>query len=89
MQDGLSGGDRLRHKRTKRQQHTDSLSYHASMSERKPDSKARADFKRPAYQARSLIARQGRQMQSESVEEYLARKYNIKGETRGGQKRSN
>lgn len=78
----------MRHKRTRRQQHVDALSHHGDMAERKPDSKARADFKRPAYQARSLIARQGRQMQRESVEEYLARKYNIKGETRGGQKRS-
>lgn len=77
----------MKHKRTRRQQHVDALSHHGNMSERKPDSKARADFKRPAYQARSLIAQQGRQMQSESVEEYPARKYNIKGETRGGQEK--
>lgn len=74
----------MKHKRTRRKQHVDALSHHGNMAERKPDSKARADFKRPAYQVRSLIAQQGRQMQSESVEEYLERKCNIKGEIRGG-----
>lgn len=76
----------MRHKRTRRHQHVDTLSHHGDMAERKPDSKARADFKRPAYQARSLIAQQGRQMQRVGVEEYLERKCNIKGEIRGGQK---
>ena len=50
------------------------------MSEHKPLSKARDAFKRPAYQARSMIAEQGKQMEHVSVEEYLAKKYDIKGE---------
>ena len=54
------------------------------MSERKPLSKARDDFKRPAYQARSMIAEQGKQMEHVSVEEYLAKKYDIKGEIDDG-----
>lgn len=57
------------------------------MSERKPLSKARDDFKRPAYQARSMIAEQGKQIEHESVTEYLAKKYDIKtGVSAGGQK---
>lgn len=44
------------------------------MSERKPPSKAMDAFKRPAYQARSMIAEQGKQMEHVSVEEHLAKK---------------
>lgn len=56
------------------------------MSERKPASKAREVFKRPAYQARSMIAEQGKQMEHVDVAEYLAKKYDIKGEMRVGWK---
>lgn len=54
------------------------------MSERKPLSKAIDDFKRPAYQARSMIAEQGKQIEHESVTEYLAKKYDVKGEIDNG-----
>lgn len=54
------------------------------MSERKPLSKAMDDFKRPAYQARGMIAEQGKQMEHVNVEEYLAKKYDIKGEIDDG-----
>lgn len=72
--------------RTKKQQRIDTKHHHASMSEHRPNAKAKADFKRPAYQARRFIAEQGQQMEHVSVEEYLAKKYNIKGEIPGGQK---
>lgn len=54
------------------------------MSERKPLSKAMDAFKRPAYQARSMIAEQGKQMEHVDVAEYLAKKYDIKGEIDDG-----
>ena len=54
------------------------------MSEHKPLSKARDAFKRPAYQARSMLAEQGKQIEHESVTEYLAKKYDIKGEMQVG-----
>lgn len=44
------------------------------MSERKPLSKAQDAFKRPAYQARSMIAEQGKQIGHVDVAEYLAKK---------------
>lgn len=44
-----------------------------------PDQKASEDFHRPVYQAATLVRKQGEQMKTESVAEYLARKYEIGG----------
>lgn len=48
-----------------------------------PDKKASKDFHRPVYQAATLIRKQGDQIRSESVAEYIARKYDIRGDTNG------
>ena len=55
----------------------------AHMAERPPDKRASADFHRPVYQAATLVRKQAEQMKTESVEEYLARKYKIGGELIG------
>ena len=56
---------------------------HRDMATTVPDRKASADFHRPVYQAATLVRKQGEQMKTESVEEYLARKYKIGGEPIG------
>lgn len=48
-----------------------------------PDQKASESFHRPVYQAATLIRKQGEQIKTESVEEYLARKYKIGGDSIG------
>lgn len=62
------------------------------MSEKSPSEKAKECMERPAYpaarlsdQARKLIKAQGMQMEHKNVEEYLAEKYDIKGEMQVGQ----
>ena len=61
------------------------------MPEKSPSEKAKECMERPAYpdvrlsdQVRKLIKAQGMQMEHKSVEEYLAEKYDIKGEMRVG-----
>lgn len=56
---------------------------HRDMAITVPDWKASGDFHRPVYQAATLIREQGEQMKTESVEEYLARKYKIGGDSVG------
>lgn len=72
-------GGTLKRNRLNERQRTQKASYIRrmeieQMSERKPLSKARDDFKRPAYHASSMIAEQGKQMEHVSVEEHLAKK---------------
>ena len=57
---------------------------YADMSKHPPDRKASADFHRPAYQANNMIRIQGQQLEHITVEEYLAKKYNIKEADAGG-----
>lgn len=63
---------------------------YADMSKHPPDRKASEDFHRPAYQANNMIRIQGQQLEHITVEEYLAKKYNIKeadaGENKTGRK---
>lgn len=54
---------------------------HRKMATTIPDKKASEDFHRPVYQAATLIRKQGEQMKTESVAEYIARKYDIRGDT--------
>lgn len=56
---------------------------HRDMATAVPDQKASGDFHRPVYQAAILVRQQGEQMKTESVEEYLARKYKIGGDSVG------
>ncbi|WP_456082414.1 hypothetical protein [Mediterraneibacter sp.] len=58
--------------------------HYAGMAEHPPDRKASADFNRPAYQANNMIRIQGQQLEHITVEEYLAKKYNIKEADAGG-----
>ena len=58
--------------------------HYAGMAEHPPDRKASADFHRPAYQANNMIRIQGQQLEHITVEEYLAKKYNIKEADTGG-----
>lgn len=51
-----------------------------------PDQKASEDFHRPVYQAAALVRKQGEQMKTESVAEYLARKYEIGDDASGHDK---
>ena len=79
-------------RRDRKQQHLDSKSHYEMMAEKETDEKAKECMERPAYpdarisdQARKLIKAQGTQMEHKSVEEYLAEKYDIKGEIQVGQ----
>lgn len=58
--------------------------HYAGMAEHPPDQKASEDFHRPAYQANNMIRIQGQQLEHITVEEYLAKKYNIKEADAGG-----
>lgn len=49
-----------------------------------PDRKASADFHRPAYHTNNMIRIRGQQLEHITVEEYLAKKYNIKEADAGG-----
>lgn len=51
-----------------------------------PNQKASEDFHCPVYQAATLVRKQGEQMESESVAEYLARKYEIRDDASGHDK---
>ena len=78
-------------KKHKRDQHSikaDQTIHHEELAGTKPSDKAKERFRRPAYQARGMIREQGRQMERMSAAEYLAKKYNIRGD-KVGQKDSN
>ena len=57
---------------------------YADMSKHPPDRKASADFHRPAYHTNNMIRIRGQQLEHITVEEYLAKKYNIKEADAGG-----
>lgn len=69
-------------KKHKRDQHSikaDQTIHHEELAGTRPSDKAKERFRRPAYQARGMIREQGRQMERMSADEYLAKKYNIRG----------
>lgn len=69
----------MKHKRTHKEIRNDSRDHYGCLADNSPDLRAMEKFKRPAaYQAGKLIADQGRQMESKSLLEYLAERYNIK-----------
>lgn len=70
-------------KKHKRDQHSikaDQTIHHEELAGTRPSDKAKERFRRPAYQARGMIREQGRQMERMSAAEYLAKKYNIRGD---------
>lgn len=77
-----------KHKRDPHSIKADQTTHHEEMADTKPSEKAKERFRRPAYQARGMIREQGRQMERMSAAEYLAKKYNIRGD-KVGQKNSN
>lgn len=69
----------MRSKRSHKEIKIDSQDHYGGLAENTPDRKAIKKFKRPpAYQAGKLLVEQGRQMESKSLLEYLAERYNIK-----------
>lgn len=62
-------------RRDRKQQKNDSEMHYSGMAESKPDKKAIERFKKPAYEVTDVIG-------------YMAKKYDIKGEMRVGQKHS-
>ena len=59
--------------------------HYGELTDMVTDPKASEDFHRPAYQANNMIRIQGQQLEHITVEEYLAKKYNIKEETLSNQ----
>lgn len=51
--------------------------------ERNVDEAARERFRRPAYQAGSMVQAQGRQLEHRTLIEYLAEKYDIEADLEG------
>lgn len=51
--------------------------------ERNVDEAARERFRRPAYQAGSMVQAQGRQLEHRTLIGYLAEKYDIKADLEG------
>ena len=64
--------------------------HYGELTDMVTDPKASEDFHRPAYQANNMIRIQGQQLEHITVEEYLAKKYNLKeadaGENKTGRK---
>lgn len=77
-----------KHNRDPHSVKADQTIHHEKLADTKPSEKAKERFRRPAYQARGMIREQGRQMERMSAAEYLAKKYNIRGD-KVGQKDSN
>lgn len=77
-----------KHKRDQYSIKADQTIHHEELADTRPSDKAKERFRRPAYQARGMIREQGRQMERMSAAEYLAKKYNIRGD-KVGQKDSN
>lgn len=55
------------------------------LSRREPSESAKRQMQHKPYQAAKLIETQGKQMEHESVIEYIARKYGMEGEIAGGE----
>ena len=72
-----------KHKRDPHSIKADQTIHHEKLADTKPSEKAKERFRRPAYQARGMIREQGRQMERMSAAEYLAKKYNIRGDKVG------
>ena len=51
--------------------------------EKRVDEAARERFRRPAYQAGSMVRAQGRQLEHRTLIEYLAEKYDIEADLEG------
>lgn len=51
--------------------------------EKRVDEAARERFRRPAYQAGSMVQAQGRQLEHRTLIEYLAEKYDIEADLEG------
>ena len=69
----------MRSKRSHKEIKIDSQSHYGGLAENNPDRKALKKFNQPpAYQAGKLLQEQGKQMESKSLLEYLAERYNIK-----------
>lgn len=77
-----------KHKRDSHSIRADQTIHHEELADARPSEKTKERFRRPAYQARGMIREQGRQMERMSAAEYLAKKYNIRGD-KVGQKNSN
>ena len=76
----------MRKKRDKKEQKIAQKKHYDGL-EAKTDEKALADFRKPAYQAGSMVQAQGRQLEHRTLIEYLAErrdiKANLEGETDG------
>ena len=72
-----------KHKRDPHSIKADQTIHHEELADTRPSDKSKERFRRPAYQARGMIREQGRQMERMSAAEYLAKKYNIRGDTDG------
>ena len=70
------------HRRTRKEMKRDSEAHYHSMEEHTPDQKAAERFRRKPYTGvKVLIRRQGEQIGDTA--EYLAEKYNIRGDADG------
>lgn len=73
----------MKERRDRKEMKADQTIHHEELADTRPSDKAKERFRRPAYQARGMIREQGRQMERMSAAEYLAKKYNIRGDTDG------
>ena len=78
----------MKERRDRKEMKADQQRHYEGLEELPVNKKAKERFRRPAYQARGMIREQGRQMERMSADEYLAKKYNIRGD-KVGQKDSN
>ena len=74
----------MNHGRTRKEMKRDRESHYEGLAECTPDQKARDWFKRPAG-VQVMIRAQAEQIREDPAE-YLARKYNIRGDTDGEKK---
>lgn len=58
--------------------------HYGELTDMVTDPKASEDFHRPAYHTNNMIRIRGQQLEHITVEEYLAKKYNIKEADAGG-----
>lgn len=78
----------MKERRDRKEMKADQQRRYEGLEELPVSRKAKERFRRPAYQARGMIREQSRQMERMSAAEYLAKKYNIRGD-KIGQKDSN
>ena len=78
----------MKERRDRKEMRADQQRHYEGLEELPVSKKAKERFRRPAYQARGMIREQSRQMERMSAAEYLAKKYNIRGD-KVGQKDSN